>query len=88
MSNIDLHPQAVYSLLERQRTNAVTEMKIRILCVKTRVFKPKDCLFIVNYKIRIEWKHMHTVEQLWTHTLCLLCAFFYSRFMIHLCVAC
>lgn len=71
-----------------KRTNAVTEMKIRILCVKTRVFKLKDCLFIVKYKMRIERKHMPTVEQLWTHTLCLLCAFFYSHFVIHLCVAC
>lgn len=67
-----------------KRTNAVTEMKIRILCVKTRVFKLKDRLFIVKYKIRIEWKHMPIVEQLWTHTLCLLCAFFYSHFVIHL----
>jgi len=46
--------------------NAVTEMKIRILCVETRVFKLKACFFIVKYKIHIEQciKHTPTVEQI------------------------
>lgn len=41
-------------------------MKIRILCVETRVFKLEDCFFVVKYKIHIEQyiKHMSTVEQI------------------------
>lgn len=62
--------------------NAVTEMKIRILCVKTRVFKLKHCFFIVQYKIHIDQdiKYMPTVEQIvmelhFMYSLCLLLLF-------------
>lgn len=54
MNKISLHPQAVFSLVEHRLINAIAEMKIRILCVKTRLFKLKDCFFIVKYKIHIK----------------------------------
>lgn len=57
-------------------------MKIRILWVKTRVFKLKDCLFIVKYKIYIKQciKHKPTIEQVimklhFMYSLCLLLLF-------------
>lgn len=82
MNKINLHSKAVCSLVESKLTNAVTEMKIRVLCVETRVFKLKDCFFIVKYKIHIEQyiKHMPIVEQIlmelhFMYFLCLLLLF-------------
>lgn len=46
MNKINLHSQAVCSLVESKLTNGVTEMKIKVLCVETRVFKLKTAFLL------------------------------------------
>lgn len=82
MNKINLHPQVVSSLVENRLIYDVTEMKIRILWVKTRVLKLKDCLFIVGSIKYIKQciKPKPTIEQIimelhFMYSLCLLLLF-------------
>lgn len=83
MNKINLYSRAIYIVWWKNRlASAITEMKIRILCVKTRVFKLKDCFFIVKYKIHIEQyiKHMPTFEKIVMELYFILCACVFNFF--------